>query len=242
MNRFRRLISVLCIALLATSFQRASAQILATELTQLANKILLGEQLVNQAKQLQNEIRQLENMVLNTVTVPNQIWGTAVQDFDQLKSLIQQSKALAYTASNLDQQFATRYGTYTSYLAEKMTATDWKNKYTQWSQEGSDNALYALKGLGLQASQLKNDQAVMQQLQAMASSTQGRMQALQVANMIAAQNVDQVQKLQQLMMLQLQMQADYLAMQQDKEAAREASRVDLYTNWKNTPDTDGEVF
>ena len=82
----------------------------------------------------------------------------------------------------------------------------------------------------------------MQQLQALAGSAQGRMEALQVANMMAAQNVSQIQKLQQLMMMQLQMQADYLAMQQDKEAAHEANRVNLYTNWKNTPDTDGQVF
>ena len=52
--------------------------------------------------------------------------------------------------------------------------------------------------------------------------------------MIAAQNVAQIQKLQQLVMMQLQMQADYLAMQQDKEAAHEANRVNLYTNWKST--------
>jgi P-type conjugative transfer protein TrbJ len=241
MNRFYRLVSALTIAISISSYQEASAQ-WATELTQLANKVTLVEQLANQAKQLQIEVSELENMVLNTATIPNQIWGTAVQDFSQLKSLFSQSQSLAFTAGNLDQQFATRYGTYSSYLAEKMTATDWNNKYTEWSQEGSNNALNALKGLGLQATQLSNDQAVMQQLQGMASSTQGRMQALQVANMIAAQNVAQIQKLQQLMMMQLQMQANYLAMQQDKEAVNEANRVNLYTNWKNTPDTDGKNF
>jgi P-type conjugative transfer protein TrbJ len=241
MNRFYPLVSALTIAISISSYQEASAQ-WATELTQLANKVTLVQQLANEAKQLQNEVSELENMVLNTATIPNQIWGTAVQDFSQLKSLFSQSQSLAFTAGNLDQQFATRYGTYGSYLAEKMTAADWNNKYTEWSQEGSNNALNALKGLGLQASQLSKDQDVMQQLQGMASSTQGRMQALQVANMIAAQNVAQIQKLQQLMMMQLQMQADYLAMQQDKEAAREANRVNLYTNWKNTPDTDGKNF
>jgi len=241
MNRFYRLVSALTIAISVSSYQEASAQ-WATELTQLSNKVTLVQQLANEAKQLQNEVSELENMVLNTATVPNQIWGTAVQDFSQLKSLFSQSQSLAFTAGNLDQQFATRYGTYSSYLAEKMTATDWNNKYTEWSQEGSNNALNAVKGLGLQASQLSKDQDLMQQLQGMASSTQGRMQALQVANMIAAQNVAQIQKLQQLMMMQLQMQADYLAMQQDKEAAHEANRVNLYTNWKNTPDTDGKNF
>jgi P-type conjugative transfer protein TrbJ len=241
MKRFCSFLSALTITISATSFQPASAQ-MATELTQLANKVLLGQQLSDQSKQLQNEISQLANLVLNTNSVPAQIWGTAIQDFNQLKSLLQQSQSLAYTASNLDQQFATKYGTYNTYLAETMTATDWNNKYSEWSTEASNNALTAYKTLGLQASQLSNDQAVMQQLQALAGSAQGRMEALQVANMMAAQNVSQIQKLQQLMMSQLQMQADYLAMQQDKEAAHEANRVNLYTNWKNTPDTDGQVF
>ena len=123
-----------------------------------------------------------------------------------------------------------------------MTASDWQSKYAEWSKEGTDNALYAYKGLGLQASQLKNEQAMMQQLQAMAGTAEGRMQALQVGNMMAAQNVQQLQELRQLMMMQLQMQADYVAMQQDKEAAHEANRTNLYTNWKYVPDTDGQVY
>jgi P-type conjugative transfer protein TrbJ len=116
MNRFYRLVSALTIAISIGSYQEASAQ-WATELTQLANKVTLVQQLANEAKQLQNEVSELENMVLNTATVPNQIWGTAVQDFSQLKSLFSQSQSLAFTAGNLDQQFATRYGTYSSYLA-----------------------------------------------------------------------------------------------------------------------------
>ena len=123
-----------------------------------------------------------------------------------------------------------------------MTASDWQTKYTEWSKEGTSNALNAYKGLGLHASQLKNEQAMMQQLQAMAGTAEGRMQALQVGNMMAAQNVQQLQELRQLMMLQLQTQADYIAMQQDKEDAQEANRTNLYTNWKYVPDTDGKVY
>ena len=83
---------------------------------------------------------------------------------------------------------------------------------------------------------------MMQQLQVMAGTAEGRMQALQIGNMMAGQNVQQLQELRQLMMMQLQMQADYVAMQQDKEAASEATRTNLYTNWKYTPDTDGHVY
>lgn len=232
----------------ATCFQGAFAQgtvycaNCGTEWTQLANKATMVQQLATQAQQLQTEVGQLQNMLLNSQVVPSQVWGTAMQDIQRLHSILQQSQALAYTATNLDQQFATKYGTYTKYLTGGLTANVWRDKYSQWSKETSDNALYTMKSLGMQAAQMQDEQALMQQLQGLASSAQGRMQALQVANMMAAQNVDQIQKLRQLMMLQLQMQADYMAAQQDKEAAKEASRVLLYSNWKNTPDTDGKLY
>ena len=223
-------------AIASTGFQPAWAQLNpagASELTQLANEALLTKELANQAVQVQNQLKQLANMALNTTGSSTNIWGTVMQDLSRLNNLLSQSKALAYTASDLDAQFANKYGTYTSYLTQNMGAKAWQQKYTQWSQDGSDNALYALKDLNLQAAQMQDDALLMQQLQEMAASAQGRMQALQAANMIAAQNVDQIQKLRQLMMLQVQMQANYLAIQQDKEAARKAASEQLET-WGNS--------
>ena len=199
-----------------------------SEFTQLLNKATMLKQLATQAQQLQVQISQFQDMATNSKGVNTQVWGKAWQDFSQLQNLMQRSKALASSASNLDSQFSSRYGTYGNYLAKKMGTTDWANKYNQWSQEGSDNALYTLKGLGLQASQVQNEHSMMQQLQSMAGSASGRMEALQVANMIAAQNVDQVFKLRQLMMMQLQMQANYLAQQQDKAAADLAARQNYF--------------
>ncbi len=194
-----------------------------TEWTQLMNKAMMAKQLATQAQQLSTQINQYKDMLTNSNGVSTHVWGQAMQDFAKLQNLMSQSRSMAYSASNLDGQFSSRYETYDSYLNRTMGAKDWQNKYTQWSQEGSDNARYALKGLGLQASQMQNEQALMQQLQSMAGTAQGRMQALQVANMMAAQNVEQVMKLRQMMMLQLQMQANYLAQQQDRMAAQEAA-------------------
>ena len=200
------------------------------------------KQLANQAVQLKTEIDQYQDMLTQGKGFSTQLWGKAMQDFNQLTGLMQRSKSLAYSASNLDGQFAQRYGTYHSYLNKKMGAQDWQNKYSQWSEEGSDNTLYALKGLGMQAAQMQNEQAMMQRLQSMAASAEGRMQAMQVANMMAAQNVDQIQKLRQLMMMQLQMQANYLAIQQDKEATRQVAREKFYKTWKDTPYNDGKQY
>ncbi len=213
-----------------------------TEWTQLMNKAMMVKQLANQAQQLKAEFGQYQDMILNSKSVPTQLWGQAMRDFQQLSMLMQKSRSLAYSASNLDGQFANRYGTYHSYLNQKMGTLDWQNKYNQWSKEGSDNTLYTLKGLGMQATQLQNDQALLQRLQGMASSAEGRMQALQVANMMAGQQVDQVMKLRQLMMMQLQMQANYLALQQDREALRQANRQKLYNTWTTNPYNDGKGY
>lgn len=211
-----------------------------TEWTQLMNKALQVKQLANQAQQLSTQINQYKDMLTNSNGVSQHLWGKAMTDFNQLSQLMGRSRSLAYSAGDLDGQFANRYGTYDAYLTKKMGAQDWKNKYAQWSKEGTDNALYTLKGLGLHASQLQQDQALQQQLQAMAGSAQGRMEALQVANMMAAQNADQLMKLRELMMLQLQLQANFIAQQQDRQAAQEAARHDYFQVYKSN--RNGERF
>jgi type IV secretion system protein TrbJ len=193
-----------------------------TEWTQLFNKATQLKQLAQQAAQLKTEISQYEDMLLNSKGLSSHVWGKALQDFKSLQSLMQQSKALAYTASDLDSEYASRYGTYNQYISQNLGRHTWQNQYSQWSTQGADNTLYTLKGLGLQASQLQNDQQLLSQLQGMATSAEGRMQAAQITNMLASQNVEQLMKLRELMMMQLQMQANYLSQQQAKEDLRQA--------------------
>jgi len=197
-------------------------------------------QLATQAQQLQAQLNQYQNMLTNSKGVSQNVWGNAIGDIQKLQNLLQQSKALAGTAGNLDGQFASRYGTYRSYLNQKMGASDWQNKYNQWSNEANDNTLYTLKGLGMQASQMQNEQAVIRQLQAMSGTAEGRMQAMQVANMFASQNLDQILKLRQLMMMQIQMQANYMAQQQDRQAASDAATQRFY-NFQ-TLQRDGKTY
>lgn len=199
-----------------------------TEYTQLFNKLQMLKQVETGIQQLQTQINQYQDMMSNSQGLSGQVWGNAFRDIGKLNALIQQSKALAYSASNLDSQFSKRYGDYKTYQSKKMNGSDWDQKYDQWSRETSDNALYTLKAVGMQSSQMQDEDALMQQLQAMSQSAQGRMQAIQVGNMMAAQNINQIQKLRQLMMLQLQMQANYIAAQQDKAAAEQAARKQYY--------------
>ncbi|WP_373533382.1 P-type conjugative transfer protein TrbJ [Vampirovibrio sp.] len=210
-----------------------------TEYTQLANKLSMAKQLANQAVQIKNQVEQYQNMLQNTVGVKNQVWGNGAGQLQRLSHLLQQSKALAYSAGNLDAQFAKRYQGYQGYAASKNL--DWRSKYNQWSQESSDNALYALKAANLQNAGLQDEHALMQRLQAMSQSSEGRMQAAQIANMMAAQQVEQIQKLRQLMMSQLAMQANYYQLQQDREDAAEAAHQQ-FVNVQRVPNNNGKRF
>jgi P-type conjugative transfer protein TrbJ len=233
MNRFYKAVSLVIsaaiIVLLLSPAQTVAAEAVictncGTEYTQLFNKLQMLKQVETGIQQLQTQINQYQDMMSNSQGLSIQVWGNAYRDIGKLNALIQQSKALAYSASNLDSQFSKRYGDYKTYQARKMNGSDWDKKYDQWSRETSDNALYTLKAVSMQSSQMQDEDTLMQQLQAMSHSAQGRMQAIQVGNMMAAQNINQIQKLRQLMMLQLQMQANYIAAQQDKVAAEQAAR------------------
>lgn len=243
MKRFFSLI--LSLLLIVAAYQKAQAQNAVyctncgTENTQLFNKLQMIKQVETSVQQLQTQMSQYQDMLTNSKGFSTQLWGNAMSDIAKLNNLIQQGKALAYSASNLDSQFAKRYGDYRDYQNKKMNTTDWDNKYTQWSRETNDNALYTMKALGLQSAQMQDEDALMQQLQTMSGTALGRMQAIQLGNMMTMQNIRQLQKLRQLVMLQLQMQSDYLAAQQDKEAAQQAARRQFYhkTNFNNADGT-----
>lgn len=212
-----------------------------TEWTQLLNKAMMVKQLATQAQQLQSQISQYQNMVQNTQGVSQHLWGNAMGDFQRLTQLLQQSKALAFSAGNLDSQFAQRYQGYKAYSNSQMTNGTWQNKYNQWSKEASDNALYALKSANEQYTAMQGEQDLMKRLQGMSQTTQGRMEAMQIANMMAAQSIEQIQKLRQLMMTQLQMQANYYQLQQDKEDAAQAAH-ERFMSTPRVSTNDGRKF
>jgi P-type conjugative transfer protein TrbJ len=199
-----------------------------SEWTAIASKLIQAEQLAKQGQQLATEISQYRLMLTNSQTVASHLFGPAMQDFQKLQSIMAQSKALAASAKNIDQVFAQKYKTYEEYLKSTLSGQSLQNKYAQWSQSANDNTLYTMKALGMKTDQLQNSQAIMQQLQAKASSAQGQMQAIQTANMIAAQNVAELQSLQQTLMLNTQMMANYIQQQNDKEALQRANSIKYY--------------
>jgi type IV secretion system protein TrbJ len=189
----------------------------ATEVTQLLNHGQLLSQYIRQGLQLQEALKQTADMIQNSQILSAQVFGPIMSDINQLASIVQGGRALAYSMANLNAQFQSRFPGY------EYTARDYFINYRDWSQTSLDTSLATLRAAGLQGQQLQSEQSVLAAVRSMAESAEGRMEALQVANQIAEQQVQQLMKLRQLMLADLQSKQAYQASQIQKDATTEAA-------------------
>ena len=189
----------------------------ASEATQLLNHGELVNQYLRQAEQLAEALKQTADMIKNSRLLTMQAFGPITSDINQLSQVVQGGSALAYSLANLDALYRERFRGY-AYNA-KAYYTD----YRDWSQTSLDTTRSAMRAVGVQSEQLQNEQAVLTALRAMSVTADGRMQALEVANQIAEQQVEQLMKLRALMLVDLQSKEAFQAVQMQREAATSAA-------------------
>ena len=206
----------------------------ATESTQLLNYGQLLAHYIRQGEQLTQEILQLQEMVRNGKALPNQIFGSVMSDLTQLAAVVQGGQALAYSMANLDSEFRSRFPGY----GYKTGA--YYQDYRVWSQTTLDTTLGTLRAAGLQGQQLQSEQSVLAALRTMATSADGRMQAIEVGNQISEQTVEQLMKLRQLMLADLQSKQAFQAAQIQNEARGHAA-TEQFFNYV-APAGDGQTF
>jgi P-type conjugative transfer protein TrbJ len=188
----------------------------ATEYTQLLNYAELVGQLEQQVTMVENQLTQIADMTTQGVTITNQLFGTVASDITNLRQIVNTGEALSYTMSNLDSTFRVRFPGYAS-------STNYGQSYQTWSQTSLDSTLGALKAAGLQDSQFDSDEALLATLQNQSQSSVGRMQALEVGNQIAENQAEQLMKLRQLMMADMQSKASYQGSLVQAEATKQAN-------------------
>ncbi len=212
--------------LLLTGIRSARAGVmagLATEWTQLANNLQLVNAYIRQGEQLRHQILMTLDLARNSSTLPFQVFGPIMADIGQLASIVQGGRALAYSMANLDAQFRSRFRGW------GYNSRTWFMDYRNWSQTSLDTTQSTLRAAGMQSQQMQSEQAVLNQLRTMAQSSDGRMRALQVSNQIAEQQVQQMMKLRQLMLADLQSKQAFQAAQLQKQASSEAGTERFFT-------------
>jgi P-type conjugative transfer protein TrbJ len=201
----------------------------ATELTQLANNLQLIDQLARQVELVREAIRQSENLALNTEKLSSQDWGSTLDEIRRVNALLADAKSLSFTSAGLEAGFAERYQGYRAYAEAELGPEQLAAKYQQWSEETNASVLSTLKAAGLTATQIEGEEEIyLKSLEALAETAKGRMQAIEVGNQIALAAARQTQKLRQLMLVQIQLVANFIQRQGDREAV-EAARWQKFT-------------
>jgi P-type conjugative transfer protein TrbJ len=198
-----------------------------TEWTQIANNLELVAQLEQQVAMVQQQINQYRLLLTNTNPLNSHVWSNAIGEIRQLTNILDRAKSLSFTTGNLAGQFAKKYGDYKGYVAQKIGDQALNAKFRQWSEDMNSAVLTSLEAAGLQQQQIEGaEDNYLRHLEGEATTAEGQMQALQVGNQVAIALARQMQKLRTLIATTMQLQANYMQMRMDREAAQGAA-------WRN---------
>lgn len=180
---------------------------------------------LNTAEQLQTQIQQYQNMVSQGTSLPNSMFGSIAADLKNVANIYNRSQGLGRQIQDMDSKFNTAFPGFESYLnqAANLAQAPNRDRYEKWSVQGRDNVKTAMKAADLNTGAFESEDAQLARMVSRSQSAEGRMQAIQAGNEIASQNVQQLQKLRDLLATQINMQGNYMAQQVDRKAAGEAT-------------------
>lgn len=186
---------------------------------------------LNTAEQLKTQVQQYNNMVTQGAGLPSSMHGSVMADMQRIAAVYNRSQALGRNISNLDSQFNTKFPGYQNYLqtfknsSGTATGSTMPDRYQAWSQNGRDNIKSAMDSANMNTGTFADEDAQLNQLVSRSQNAVGRQQAIQAGNEIAASNVQQLQKLRDLLATQMQMQGNYMAQEQERTELDDAVRA-----------------
>lgn len=226
----------------------------ATEFTQLLNNAelagLAGQsavqienqvtQIAHEVEQIQNQLRIYENMLQNTLTLPEQVWGEVESDLNRLRALVGEGQGIAFSMGNLEDVLQQRFQSYAEFQAGPLAGDDFSSAYQSWSDTNRDTIAGTLKAANLTAEQFYSEEAVVDRLRSMSGTSVGQMQALQVGHQIATQQVAQMQKLRGLVSQQMTMMGTWYQSEQAAKDLAQTRRADFFSTADSYPTSGGQ--
>ncbi len=219
---------------LQSSFVNAGSLVpgsgVATEMTQIRNEIQLIMQVAEQIKTYKKLVEQYKNMLENSSKWEELFWSEGIDSLLKLAEALDKDGVIAYSAEAILDAFEEQYPGYEEYL--KIEAPEWTPEkqnefYKKWRKSARNNITGALEAMKKHHEDFATEEEVIAALQVQASSPEGRNQALQTANEIAIEQLRQMQKLRQMIMTQVNLQANYMAANLDKEEVQSAHKHTL---------------
>lgn len=171
-----------------------------------------GQRYETQTQMLAQLFAQLQNMVVNGHVNIDEIWQSITPDLQQLDQVLAGNNALDIRSKDLLAQFQAEYPNFTP----SQPIGDLLSMYQDYTKKSIGNTLLFIQA---QDKSLASQSLTMRKLEQLAVGARGRMDALQVANMIASQQVYATDRLHRTIMAQAQEESSYFMDQIASKAA-----------------------
>jgi P-type conjugative transfer protein TrbJ len=174
-------------------------------MTQLANNAELIEQVAQLAEQIQNQITMIQDMIHNTLTIPDQLFGDVRQIYSKVKGIIDATKGIAYNLSNLDEELKRRFKSYAD-LSGITKISGFSSEYENIVTAQMETVRSTMEAIGVSMEALVTDDAsALEELQQKAGSAKGRNELIQATNQLLGFLAEDALRLRHLQMMQAQM-------------------------------------
>lgn len=188
------------------------------------------------ARMLENQARQVKAQVdsikQNFVSLKNYEWRDLAQSLQQVDQISEEGKALSYSMKNIDSQFKQRFPDFNNSSGTKL---DFSKTYDTWKTTTLDTIQKSFKSIGVNTGDLKDETRLVNKLKTQGQTAKGRMQIMQTSTEIAAENLNQMQKLQRTIAAQANAQNTYMAKNVSEEAYEDAVVNNMIEKMKVEP-------
>lgn len=192
-----------------------------------ASAYSLAKQVQQSIQQTKHQFEQLSKIKDNMKNLSQFHWKDLNQAINQLANDVQKGQAIAFSMSNIEDEFRKRFPGIEKTAKGKV---NYRQKYLDWVKTNQHTMSGTLKALNSQYNNMKKEQSIRETLLAQAKSPTGSMQAIQAGNEIAAEQINQMQQLRQVMIANASANAEYQAFEAQKAAQSEAAITDIIEN------------
>lgn len=193
-----------------------------TEVTQLRNEVQLGLQYAKQVQQYTIQTLQLQAELKNLINNPTSILGADVGGvINGVGQIMSAGNAIGGNMARIDSNFANTF--------KNTQARTMSQNFTQWHNTSTDTLGAAMKAAGLHRDSYQSDTDALTALYNQSQATQGNLQAMQTLAQINAMQVQQMQKLGDLMATQNIAANTYMAEQTARDEASQKAHKLLAT-------------
>jgi type IV secretion system protein TrbJ len=206
------------------------------QITQWLNYLKTAEQLIKQTEMLKLSIQ-------NTRPLAGFPAGTGATGLRELNAILAQAKSLTYAAGAIDPQFAQKFKDYNGYAsAPRIDDQFMAGKRQQWSADANDATRTTLNATAKQNAQIEGpEEQNLENLKTKAETAEGNLAAQQAVAALSVETIRQLQKLRQLVMIEIQQSTNRNQNDADRDATAQAQWTQMTTP-SNRPVTGGKTF